>query len=301
MTRTKPHVDVARLVSDLICDALERGVVPWKKPWTSLPVNMASGREYHGINLMLLALSPFASPFYLTFNQIEAMGGRVKAGSKGFRVVYWRLLEHVSPQGEVTEIPLMRYYTVFNIEQTTGIPQDRVPLLGNDFKPIEECEQVVRNMPNPPNYIDTPDAFYERTTDTIGLPLKCLFASEADYYATAYHEMCHATGHPRRLNRDNVFEKAAFNEEYSREELVAEIGASILCAHTRIAPRVIDSQASYIAHWLGLLKNDRKLIIGASAAAQKAANYILGEYEIDYNNCTFMGDYHECHESFLNS
>ena len=231
ITRTKPHFDVAQVVTNQIIDALESGVVPWKKPWIShLPVNMVSGREYHGINLLLLALSPFAAPYYLTFRQIEELGGRVKPGSKGLRIVYWRLLEHVSPQGEVTDIPLMRYYVVFNLEQTTGIPQDKIPPLGQqEFKPIEECEQVVRNMPNPPTIIDTPDAFYERNSDIVGMPLKALFVSEAEYYCTIYHELCHSTGHPKRLNRVNALEsKAAFNEEYSKEELVAEIGASIL-------------------------------------------------------------------------
>lgn len=297
ITRTKPFKpDVAQIVTDQILEALEQGVVPWQKPWKSyLPMNMVSKRQYHGINLLILALAPYSSPYWLTFNQIEEMGGRVKPGSRSSRIVYWRLLEHINAaSGEITEVPLMRYYCVFNLEQCTGIPEDRVPRLEqNEFNPIQACEEVLENMPNKPGFVGAQEAYYNRKDDVVGMPAKGAFENAEEYYSTLWHELVHSTGHPKRLNRDNTYDHSGFADAYSNEELVAEIGSSILCAYTGIAPRTIKNQAAYIDHWYKRLKSDKRLIIGASAAAQKAADFIMHQPgEINYNACTWMGDYY---------
>jgi antirestriction protein ArdC len=297
ITRTKPFKpDVAQIVTDQILEALENGVVPWQKPWkTHLPMNMVSKRQYHGINLLILALSPFTSPFYLTFNQVEALGGMVKPGSKSIRIVYWRILEHMNADtGELTEVPLMKYYCLFNLEQCHGIPADKIPQLEvSEFSPIESCEEIVKGMPNQPGFIGAQEAYYDRKEDVVGMPAKQVFISTEEYYSTLFHELTHATGHPKRLNRDNSYDKSGFTDAYSNEELIAEIGSSILCAYSGIAPRTIKNQAAYIEHWYKRLKSDKRLIIGASAMAQKAADYIMHlPGEINYNACTWLGDYH---------
>lgn len=295
ITRTKPHKpDVAQIVTDQILEAMEKGVIPWQKPWKShLPMNMVSKHQYHGINLLILSLSGFGSPFYLTFNQVEALGGQVKPGSKALRIVYWRLLEHINSQsGEVTEVPLMRYYCVFNLEQTTGIPAEKIPQLGKEANPIEACESVFANMPNKPGLIGSREAYYDRREDLIGMPAREWFDSPEEYYSTLWHEAVHSTGHQKRLSRDNTYEKSGFNAVYSNEELIAEIGSSFLCAYTGIAPLTIRNQAAYCAHWLKRLQGDKRLIIYAASAAQKAADYIMHEPgEINYNACTWLGDY----------
>jgi len=298
ITRTRKFKpDVAQIVTDQIMEALERGVVPWKKPWKAqLPQNMVSKMQYHGINLLLLSLSPYANPYFLTFNQIAEMEGAVIAGSHGYRVIFWRMLEHVSPDGEVTEIPLMKYYTVFNLEQCVGIPESRKPKTERlQFNPIEACEEVVEFMPEKPSFMVSNAAYYNRKEDAIGLPAKELFVNEEEYYSTMFHEMVHSTAHTKRLNRDGE-QSMAYSEKYSMEELIAEIGSSFLSAHTGIAPRTIENQASYIAGWLKVLKGDKRFILSASAAAQKAVDYIMDEHQLDYNKCTWKGDYHECHE-----
>jgi len=290
--RFKP--DVAQLVTDQIIEALERGVIPWKKPWRKeLPRNI-TGRHYHGVNLLLLALSPHASPFYLTFKQANELGGMVRAKSSGFRVIYWRILEHLSPEGEITTIPLLKYYTVFNLEQTTGIPEERLPKLSEQhINPIGECEQVWADMPNKPALLSAQEAFYERKSDTVGIPPIDRFVSAEEYHSTLFHELVHSTGHPKRCNRDNRYGELGYREAYSTEELIAEIGSSFLCANTGIAPRTINNQASYISYWLARLKSDKRLIISAAAAAQKASDYILHlPGEINFNQCTWLGDYY---------
>jgi antirestriction protein ArdC len=156
ITRTKEFKpDVAQIITDQIIEAMENGVISWQKPWkTSLPMNLVSKRQYHGINLLILALAPFSNPYWITFNQVEALGGKVKPGSRASRIVYWRLLEHINAQsGEITEVPLMRYYCVFNLEQTLDIPEDKIPQIGNEVNPIDACEEVFKNMPNKPEVI----------------------------------------------------------------------------------------------------------------------------------------------------
>ena len=295
ITRTKPfRPDVPQIVTDQILEALEQGVVPWQKPWkTHLPMNMVSKRQYHGINLLILALAPYTSPFYLTFNQVEALGGMVKPGSKSSRIVYWRILEHLSPEGEITEIPLMKYYCVFNLEQCHGIPADKVPQLAvSEFSPIQACEEVFEHMPNKPGFVGAQEAYYNRKEDVVGMPAKEAFVSAEEYYSTLWHELVHSTGHQKRLNRDNSYNHLGYQDAYSNEELIAEIGSSILCAYSGIAPRTIKNQAAYIDHWYKRLKGDKRLIIGASAAAQRAADFIMHlSGEINYNACTWLGDY----------
>lgn len=295
ITRTKPHVDVAQIVTNQILDALDRGVVPWRKPWTTeLPKNLISGKAYRGINLLLLSLSPYASPYYLTYKQVEELGGHVVAGSKGFRIVYWRILEHVSPQGELTEIPLLKYYVVFNLEQVGGIPESKLPKAESvQVNPIQECEHVVNRMKDRPRIINASEAYYNRTEDQIGIPPRGRFTSPEEYYSTLFHELTHSTGHTSRLDREIKRPMAAMGEDYSREELVAEIGSAFLCAHTRIAPAVIQNQAAYIAGWLKALDNDKWFVISASAAANKAYRFILGLKDSNIAEAsTWEGDYH---------
>ncbi|MDQ7797871.1 MAG: zincin-like metallopeptidase domain-containing protein [Candidatus Edwardsbacteria bacterium] len=296
ITRTKPHKpDVAQIVTNQILDALDRGIVPWRKPWkTELPKNLISRKVYKGINLLLLSFSPYSSPYYLTFKQVEELGGHIVAGSKGFRIIYWRILEHVSPQGELTTIPLLKYYVVFNLEQVGGIPEDKLPKVEKAaVPPIGLCERIVQKMPNRPVIETASSAYYSTAKDTIGIPSKKLFVNSEEYYSTLFHEMVHSTSHPSRLNREVKAPRYSMKEDYSREELVAELGSAFLCAYSRISPKTIDNQASYIAGWLEALNNDRWFILSASAAASKAANYIIGVKDNHIAEAsTWEGDYH---------
>jgi antirestriction protein ArdC len=172
---------------------------------------------------------------------------------------------------------LLRYYNVFNATQIDGLESLK---LGNGAQPvpnIEACDALVAGMPNPPKFVDSNAAWYRSSVDTIGMPLKAGFDSAEEYYSTLFHEMTHSTGHVSRIGREGIENLNAFgSESYSREELIAELGASMLCGTTGISPATLQNSASYLQSWITRLKGDSKLILSAASAAQKAADYIRG-------------------------
>ena len=289
-------MDVYAIVTEKIINLLEQGVVPWRRPWTSigLPSNLVSKKPYKGINYFLLSASKYVSPFWLTYRQANQLGGCVRKGEESTIVVFWKV-EDVKQGGEDLDPEenhdkshrrfLLRYYRVFNLEQCE-LPQtvlDKLPKTEtHEHDPIEAAERIIAEMPNPPEiqYAGS-KAFYSSITDRITLPPRELFISAEEQIATTYHEVSHATGHPKRLNRKSIAEAAPFGSEiYASEELVAEMSAAYLCAEGGISPAVIVNQAAYVAGWLKQLRGDRKLVVHAAAQAQKAADYILGKCPI---------------------
>ncbi len=279
--------DAYQVITDRICELLEKGEIPWQKPWNAgadMPRNLASKKEYRGVNPFLLASMRFTSPYWLTFKQAKELGGAVKAGEKGTPVVFWKWIEKKDPHrkpGEVVEkIPFLRYYTVFNLTQCDGIPEEKVPVLDEktrSFNPIEQAERIVSGMPQKPivEHLES-RAYYCPLSDTVNLPKKDLFKSNEEFYSTLFHELVHSTGHERRLNRRNSLEPRSFgSNDYSKEELCAEMGSAFLCGESGIVERVIDNSAAYIQGWLKRLRCDKKFLIHAAAQAQKASDFIL--------------------------
>lgn len=276
---------VYEIITEQILNLLEKGVVPWKgkavKP--VCPVNFATGRAYRGINVFTLATAGFNSPYWLTFNQVKEMGGRVKKGSKSVPVVFWKIYDTTRENEEGEEIVegkrfVARYYRVFNAEQIEGI---EFPTFAGtyDNKPIEKAESVWRNMPHAPKiFFDSPDgAYYGKRDDSVHAPALERCKNAETFYSTLFHELAHSTGAKHRLNRVGVTGKHGFgDEDYAQEELVAEMTAAFLTGHCGLESVVIEDQALYIQEWLKALRNDKKLVVIAAAQAQKAADYILG-------------------------
>ncbi len=277
-------IDVYQRITARVLEQLENGTVPWHKPWSgddAAPQNLLSRKAYRGINSFLLACMPFDSPFWLTYRQAKQLGGSVRQGEKSTPVVFWKWLDHEDVEtGETERIPLLRYYNVFNSTQCE-LPDGKVPEQPagptNDFEPIERCERVIVKMPSKPVIRhDANAAYYQPNCDSIHLPKRERFDAHEEYYSTAFHELVHATGHASRLNRSGITDVAAFGgQSYSKEELVAEMGAAFLCGHCGIENSTIENSSAYIAGWLRKLRNDKKLVVRAAAAAQKAADYIL--------------------------
>jgi len=272
---------VYQVITDRIVGLLEKGTIPWRKPWAGggSPRNLCSGKEYRGVNVFLLSATAFSAPWWLTFNQAKDRGGSVKKGEHGFPVIYFQMLEKEDaskPRGKA-RIPLLRYYTVFNVGQCEGIEAPEVKLRP-DVAPIEACERVVPYYPSPPHIVHgEPRAYYQPSTDRINLPERRLFDSAEEYYCTLFHELGHSTGHDKRLGRKGITDPVMFGSHgYSKEELVAEMTAAFLCGHCGIENATLDNSAAYIAGWLRKLRDDRKLVIEAAAQAQKAADLILG-------------------------
>jgi antirestriction protein ArdC len=271
--------DVYQVITDRIVRLLESGTVPWHRPWRGgeVPQNLVSRRPYRGINVFLLNAAGFASPFWLSFKQIQTLGGRVKKGERSFPVVFWKIFNE-EEDGGAKRILFLRYYSVFNATQCEGIAVPALqPSLAVPFQPIEKCEQVVTAMPKRPAiHHNGGRACYSPPLDQITLPESKLFESSEEYYSTLFHEMTHATGHASRLNRKEIAELHRFGSDpYSREELVAEMGSAFLCGHCAIENKTIDNSAGYIQSWLARLKEDRKLVVHAAAQAQKACDFIL--------------------------
>lgn len=265
------------LITTKIIELLDKGIIPWKRPWNvPMPQNFVSKREYQGVNVLLLSFAGFNSPYWLTYKQAKDLGGHIKAGAKGLPVIYWNWVKVKGVRSEKDKsVPFLKYHIVFNLAQCEGI---RVPDEKRaDIRPIEECEKVFVGMPDKPVLLHGGDkACYIPSKDTVILPNKGHFESTEEYYSTLFHECIHSTGHERRLNRGSLTEPHAFGSDtYSREELIAEIGASFLCSITGIENKTIDNQVGYISSWLARLKNDKKLIITAASHAQKAVDFIL--------------------------
>jgi len=269
----------ARITDDLIA-LLDAGVVPWRRPWTARgPRNLVSRRPYRGINVLVLACQGRPSPWWLTYRQAAALGGRVRAGEQGTQVVFWRVLDAdpAASAGPGRRGVVLRTYTVFH-ESQCELPDGVVPPEAHAGPGIRTCEEILAVMPDPPHVVTGSDvACYLPVTDTVHVPRRADFAGPEAYYATLFHELAHATGHPRRLNRSALVTPAPFGSpDYSQEELVAEMTSAFVCGAAGIAPATLAASAEYIAGWLAALRADRRLVVVAAGHAQRAADLILG-------------------------
>jgi antirestriction protein ArdC len=281
---------VPEIITENVIKQLEQGVAPWRKPWsTSMPRNLISKRPYRGLNVFMLATQGYGSCNWLTFNQAKQLGAHVRQGEKSSLVMFWKIDELVrrkidadgEPADEKGKSFLLRYYRVFNVEQCDGLRA----LHGDDRKPVNpivDCESIADRMPNPPRIEQHSQAFYRPSADMVGMPSRNCFESPEAYYSTLFHELTHSTGHKSRLNR---FEEAADHqfgsESYSKEELVAEMGAAMLAGTAGISHATLGNSASYLHSWITRLKSDSRLIISAASQAQKAVDHILGKIQIE--------------------
>jgi antirestriction protein ArdC len=268
---------VYKIVTERIIEKLKQGEIPWRKPWNSYPaVNWVTQKPYRGVNKLLLDPGE-----YITWNQIQAAKGKVKKGAKSNIVVFFKMQNVKNKDtGEEDIYPVLRYYRVFNIKDCEGI-ESKMKVETFEHDPVEEAEKIVEGYPAGPQITFAPGrAFYRPSDDIVSIPEKTDFEKVEEYYSTFFHELVHSTGHKRRLGRSGVEEVAAFgSHEYSKEELVAEIGSAILCGVAGIEQVTLDNSAAYIQSWLKALKNDERMIVSAAGQAQKAADYILGRVE----------------------
>ncbi len=275
---------VYEIITDRIVGLLEQGTIPWNRPWTGtsgsgFPMNFKSKHPYRGVNVFLLAAMGFSSRYWLSFKQAREMGGNVRKGERGTPVIFWKKIQVEDPEkGEPKEVPMLRYYTVFNVNQVEGVEAPDAPKpVVHEFNPISRAEAIIADMPNPPAIVhNEPRAYYRPRIDTVNLPRPELFTRAEYYYATAFHELSHSTGHEFRLNRKPSTVLRCFGDrEYSREELTAEMGAAFLCSLAGIEQEVIENQAAYIQNWIKVLKGTPKLVVKAASAAQASTDYIL--------------------------
>ena len=280
-SRPGPHASVYEIVTEQVIKQLESGVAPWRKPWrTEMPCNLVSGKPYRGINIFLLGMQGRASKYWLTFKQANQLGGHVRAGEKASTVTFWNVGEEKlnANTGKMSKPFLLRYYSVFNATQIEGLEKLKLGSASEPVPNIDACEAIVSGMPNPPRFEASNAAWYRPMSDTVGMPGKTLFNSSEEFYSTLFHELAHSTGHASRIGRDGIEHLGAFGSDaYSREELIAEMGAAMLCGVTGISPATLQNSAAYLKAWIERLRSDSRLLVSAAAAAQKASDYILGQ------------------------
>jgi antirestriction protein ArdC len=272
-----------------ILEALEQGTAPWRKPWHStsgVPTNGLTRRQYRGINVLLLSLTRYRDHRWLTFRQALEIGGSVRRGERSTEVVFWKPVEARKPDdGEEGDpkksFPVIRTYKVFNAEQCDGLRLAGIQLdvEQRHVDRIPRAEGVLRHMPDPPSVrMREGSAWYAPDADLVGIPPIDSFFSADSYYATLFHELGHATGHPRRLARPGLAETARFGSaDYGREELVAELASAFVCAAVGLDNSLVEDSASYVAGWLKALRNDQKAAVVAAGQAQRAADWMLGK------------------------
>lgn len=283
-------------ITGKVIASIEQGVTPWRQTWGFVepPQNYFSGHQYRGINAFLIYLYQYPSPYFATFNQIQKAGGRVKKGSKAHRLYFSKSLwydskgnqyqeadfEFLPPhiRADLRRVYYIKFDLVFNMADTDGIQLKPFSKTWNENDSFEEIDYFFENLTDKPSIeVKLSDsAFYHKGKDLLNLPLIQQFFSSSDFYATAFHELIHATGHEKRLNRATLKEFQKFGDEsYSKEELIAELGACFLCNAFGIDNvDVSQNSASYLGGWLKVLKAEPKLLWEAAAEAQKAFDFL---------------------------
>lgn len=274
--------NVYEMVTDRVISALESGNIPWEKPWggcRSGAYNFITRKSYSLMNQMLLK----HRGAYGTFKQWTEKGGKIRKGEKSEIVVFWKfqIVEEENEDGEKEEkkIPILKYYNVFHVSQVEGVTvkEEELP----EVKPIESAEKIKRDYVEREHIrileYTTNEAFYSPAGDFIQVPERGQYRDANEFYSTLYHEMVHSTGHKSRLNR--LERDAHFgNEIYSKEELVAELGAAFLMNLLGIeTKKTFRNSTAYIQNWIQVLKNDPRFVVSAAGKAEKAVHYIMGE------------------------
>lgn len=293
MAKNEKKFSIYQEVTNRIIEQLKQGEIPWNKPWTGISsgaYNRVSKKPYSLLNQMLLK----HEGEYASYKQWANLGGQVRKGEKSEIVVFWKIvqIEEEDSKGEMKKksIPILKYYRVFHVSQVDGVePLDNHVAV--EHEPIEVAEKVKRG------YMDregldirnvlSNQAFYSPMGDYINMPLMEQFMDVNEYYSTLFHECVHSSGHKDRLNRFGSDTKlAAFGSpDYSKEELVAELGSSFIMSHCGIeTENTFRNSAAYIQGWLAALSNDSRLIVSAASRAEKAAKYILGDIEVENNS-----------------
>lgn len=293
-------MNIYQTITNRIIEQLEKGVIPWRKPWKisgtnikgandlkKLAFNRISKTAYSPLNQMLLT----RAGEYASFKQWQDLGGKIKKGAKAEIVVFWKMQEYIDTEHSTAEetifkkVPILKYLSVFHIEDIENVQ----PLKFEDFKTepkFEEdaqAEDIILKYLTRENinlFYDGNSAYYQPSADIIKLPERFKFGTKsAEFYSTAFHEITHSTGAKHRLNR---LSNTAFfgNEEYSKEELIAEIGACGMLNLLNIETNAsFENSVAYIQSWIKQLKKDDKLILTASTKAEKAIKFILNGKE----------------------
>jgi antirestriction protein ArdC len=241
---------------------------------------------------MEAAIKGYGSPWWATYKQIKERGGQVRKGETGTDVILWKPIQVDDKErpGKRKMIFFLRTFRVFNAEQADGLTTPPLPAAPPPAERIATCEEALAayySGETAPGltFGAGEQACYSPAQDRVYMPPRESFRSQEQMYGTWFHESVHSTGHAKRLARKDLLNFHAFGDpSYSREELVAEMGAAFLSGMTGIAAETLPQSAAYLSSWISVLKGDSKLIVHAAAQAQKAAEMILGTTPVNESN-----------------
>lgn len=278
--------NVYRMVADRIVEELNKGIIPWQRPWTGSragAINYVSRKPYSLLNQMLLD----EAGEFVTFKQVQELGGSIRKGEKSRMVVFFKQYRYEETKDDGTKeqksVPLLRYYNVWHISQCEGIESKLDVQEVQTLHTIDEQERVIEDYVKRTGLHfsrhESNKAYYSPAEDRVVVPDIDQYSDIAEYYSTTYHELTHSTGHPDRLNRKGITDKAAFGSDtYSREELVAEMGAAMLCNDMGVdISKAFRNSVAYIQGWSQHIMNEPRLFVSAACKAEQAVRYILNE------------------------
>lgn len=289
---SKVHETITKIMIEKIEARRAAGdnIAPWRKTWNSAmgaPRNLVSDKPYRGSNLFMTMVQGHRNPYWVTAKQCAALGGTIKPGEMYTPIVYWNFPS--KEERKVAELSgkrayaFVKFYKAWNASQTDGLQSMLIEKLQAQLNrpkvdPIEACERLLKYNGRPSVQHGGDRACYAPSMDTIMMPEASDFDNAAEYYHTRFHEETHATGHSKRLAREGVVNVIRFGSHaYSAEELIAEMGASMLASHAGIGSNALaDNSAAYLDAWLKVLKADPSMLIASGCAAQKAVDHIMG-------------------------
>lgn len=280
--------NIYQMVTDRIIEQMNAGIIPWHQPWvggSAMAISYTTRKTYSMLNQLLLG----KPGEWLTWNQIQAKGGKVHPGAKSRFCVYCQPVEKPQYDEETGEKKadmylLLKWYRVFHIDDTEGIPSLCTLVVPDaSVSPIQRAEDAIEDYLNRESSLkffndqESASAYYSPFRDEVVVPLISQYALAEEYYSTAFHELTHSTMHEKRCNRQSESSITRFGDkDYSREELVAEIGSAMICNRLGIEhEKAFKNSAAYIQSWLKALKNDNRMIVWAAKKAEEAARYIL--------------------------
>lgn len=284
---------VYQMVTDKIVEMMSKGIIPWHKPWSlagseeEVAINYVTRKPYSLVNQWLL-MEPGE---YLTFKQVTALGGKVKKGAKSSFVVFftqvaYKKINEQTKEEEEKSYPLLRYYNVFHIKDTEGI-NSKINRIEGEIKDVPMCDEAdsaieayIKSQETLKFQNNKPSdrAYYSPSEDKVVVPMAGQYTDIAEYYSTTFHELVHSTMTAERCDRKQGGVSFFGSTNYSREELVAEIGSAMICSNFSFdTKKAFRNSVAYIQDWAKHLKNDPKAIVVASSKAEKAVRYILGE------------------------
>jgi antirestriction protein ArdC len=289
------RTDVYEQVTATVLAELENGKAPWHRPWNAagLPVSLSTNRPYRGVNVWLLAVAglDYTSTIWGTYNKIAEKGGQVRKGEHSTVVTFWKKFlakDKDNPDDKGHSFMMLKFFRVFNVEQADWL-DGMMPTLpapdGPELEPVDAAEAIVAGYLDGPRIVRKPSdrAFYMPGPDVVTVPTIEQYQVVDEFYSTLFHELTHSTGHEKRLARKGVATFTHFGDDlYSKEELVAELGAALLCGMAGLDPtRTIPNSAAYLRSWSKAFTEDKRLLVQAAGQAQKAADRVLGALYVE--------------------